>query len=131
MAAQGVMFDLDGTLILSDRQLGQYRLLPHAVEVLEHLQARGVPFLALTNGSAYPARAQAPRLAPHREAMTDVIAKALGIGRASVNVKAKTAEKLGPVGQGLSMEARAVVLLHRAAPPSGAKVLSADGGVAT
>lgn len=63
MAAQGVMFDLDGTLILSDRQLGQYRLLSHAVEVLEQLQARGVPFLALTNGSAYPARAQAPRLA--------------------------------------------------------------------
>ncbi|MDO8370922.1 MAG: 2-C-methyl-D-erythritol 2,4-cyclodiphosphate synthase, partial [Polaromonas sp.] len=28
-----------------------------------------------------------------------------------VNVKAKTAEKLGPVGQGLSIEARAVVLL--------------------
>jgi 2-C-methyl-D-erythritol 2,4-cyclodiphosphate synthase len=28
-----------------------------------------------------------------------------------VNVKAKTAEKLGPVGEGLSMEARAVVLL--------------------
>lgn len=63
MAAQGVMFDLDGTLILSDRQLGQYRLLPRAVEVLEQLQARGIPFLALTNGSAYPARAQAPRLA--------------------------------------------------------------------
>jgi 2-C-methyl-D-erythritol 2,4-cyclodiphosphate synthase len=28
-----------------------------------------------------------------------------------VNVKAKTAEKLGPVGQGLSIEARAVALL--------------------
>jgi 2-C-methyl-D-erythritol 2,4-cyclodiphosphate synthase len=28
-----------------------------------------------------------------------------------VNIKAKTAEKLGPVGQGLSIEARAVVLL--------------------
>lgn len=63
MAARGVMFDLDGTLILSDRQLGQYRLLPHAVEVLEELRGRGVPFLALTNGSAYPADQQAPRLA--------------------------------------------------------------------
>jgi len=57
--------------------------------------------------------AQAPRLAPHREAMTDAIAKALGIGRASVNVKAKTAEKLGPVGQGQSIEARATVLIYR------------------
>jgi 2-C-methyl-D-erythritol 2,4-cyclodiphosphate synthase len=31
-----------------------------------------------------------------------------------VNVKAKTAERLGPVGQGLAIEARAVVLLHAA-----------------
>ena len=33
--------------------------------------------------------------------------------RTQVNVKAKTAEKLGPVGEGLAIEARAVVLLHR------------------
>ena len=62
-AAEGVMFDLDGTLILSDRQLGQYRLLPGAVELLRELDRRGTPFLALTNGSAYPAAQQAPRLA--------------------------------------------------------------------
>ena len=62
-AAEGVMFDLDGTLILSDRQLGQYRLLPGAVELLEELDRRGLPFVALTNGSAYPAGQQAPRLA--------------------------------------------------------------------
>lgn len=61
--AEGVMFDLDGTLILSDRQLGQYRLLPGAVELLEELDRRGLPFVALTNGSAYPAAQQAPRLA--------------------------------------------------------------------
>ncbi len=57
--------------------------------------------------------AQAPRLAPHREAMVAVIARALGIEQACVNVKAKTAEKLGPVGQGQSIEARAIVLLFR------------------
>ncbi|MGZ3368248.1 MAG: hypothetical protein ACXWK1_04950, partial [Caulobacteraceae bacterium] len=62
-AAEGVMFDLDGTLILSDRQLGQYRLLPGAVELLQELDRRGLPFVALTNGSAYPAAQQAPRLA--------------------------------------------------------------------
>ncbi|MGZ5181337.1 MAG: 2-C-methyl-D-erythritol 2,4-cyclodiphosphate synthase [Ramlibacter sp.] len=55
--------------------------------------------------------AQAPRLAPHIEAMRARIAKALGLASAQVNVKAKTAEKLGPVGQGQSIEARAVVLL--------------------
>jgi len=60
--AKGVMFDLDGTLILSDRKLGGYTVLPGAVETLEALKARGVPYLALTNGSAYPAHVQAPRL---------------------------------------------------------------------
>jgi 4-nitrophenyl phosphatase len=50
-------------LILSDRQLGQYRLLPGAVELLQELDRRGLPFVALTNGSAYPAAQQAPRLA--------------------------------------------------------------------
>ncbi len=57
--------------------------------------------------------AQAPRLAPHREAMRQSIAKALDITPEQVNVKAKTAEKLGPVGQEQSIEARAVVLLNR------------------
>ncbi len=60
--ARGVMFDLDGTLILSNRELGEYRVLPSAVETLTELKARGIPFLALTNGSAYPAARQAPRL---------------------------------------------------------------------
>ena len=55
--------------------------------------------------------AQAPRLAPHIDAMRARIAKALALDPAQVNVKAKTAEKLGPVGQGQSIEARAVVLL--------------------
>ncbi|MBE0589732.1 MAG: 2-C-methyl-D-erythritol 2,4-cyclodiphosphate synthase, partial [Hydrogenophaga sp.] len=55
--------------------------------------------------------AQAPKLAPHIAAMGDAIARALDVAVQQVNVKAKTAEKLGPVGQGLSIEARAVVLL--------------------
>ncbi|MBA2961334.1 MULTISPECIES: 2-C-methyl-D-erythritol 2,4-cyclodiphosphate synthase [Ramlibacter] len=58
--------------------------------------------------------AQAPKLAPHIDAMRTRIAKALGVDAAQVNVKAKTAEKLGPVGQGQSIEARAVALLVRA-----------------
>ncbi len=55
--------------------------------------------------------AQSPRLAPHIPAMRARIAQALGLQESQINVKAKTAERLGPVGQGLSMEARAVVLL--------------------
>jgi 2-C-methyl-D-erythritol 2,4-cyclodiphosphate synthase len=55
--------------------------------------------------------AQAPKLAPYMPAMRESLARALGVAPGQVNVKAKTAEKLGPVGQGLSIEARAVVLL--------------------
>ena len=58
--------------------------------------------------------AQAPRLAPHIEAMRARIAQALDLPATHVNVKAKTAERLGPVGMGQSIEARAVVLLFAA-----------------
>lgn len=57
--------------------------------------------------------AQAPKLAPHIPGMVASIARTLGLAPEQVNVKAKTAEKLGPVGQGLSIEARAAVLLVR------------------
>jgi len=55
--------------------------------------------------------AQAPKLAPHIALMVAQIAQTLGVAPGQVNVKAKTAERLGPVGQELSIEARAVVLL--------------------
>lgn len=60
--------------------------------------------------------AQAPKLAPHIAAMCEGIARTLGLATGQVNVKAKTAEKIGPVGQGLSIEARAVALLVKMAP---------------
>jgi 2-C-methyl-D-erythritol 2,4-cyclodiphosphate synthase len=63
--------------------------------------------------------AQQPKLAPHIAAMRQRLAQALQIGEDQVNVKAKTAEKLGPVGQGLSIEARAVVLLMPLQPAQG------------
>ena len=43
--------------------------------------------------------AQAPRLAAHIPAMRARMAEALGLALEQVNVKAKTAERLGPVGQ--------------------------------
>ena len=55
--------------------------------------------------------AQAPKLAQHIAAMRASIARALEINVDQVNVKAKTAEKMGPVGEGKAIEARAVVLL--------------------
>jgi HAD superfamily hydrolase (TIGR01450 family) len=60
--AKGFLFDLDGTLVLSDRALGGYEVLPGAVEVLSSLQRRAIPFVVLTNGSAYRPADQARRL---------------------------------------------------------------------
>jgi 2-C-methyl-D-erythritol 2,4-cyclodiphosphate synthase len=55
--------------------------------------------------------AQAPKLGPHIPAMQTRLAQALAVQESQINIKAKTYEKLGPVGAGESMEARAVVLL--------------------
>lgn len=57
--------------------------------------------------------AQRPRLAPYRAAMAGVIAAALAIAPERVNVKAKTGEHLGPVGQASAIAARATILLQR------------------
>lgn len=57
--------------------------------------------------------AQKPKLAPYLPAMCQRIAEALQIPAERVNVKAKTAEKMGPVGRLEAIEARAVCLLYR------------------
>ena len=55
--------------------------------------------------------AQAPKLAPYILPMRENIAADLGIAVADVNVKAKTAERLGAVGRGEGIVAEAVVLI--------------------
>ena len=57
--------------------------------------------------------AQSPRLAPHIAAMRQSTAECLGLPVDAVNIKAKTAERMGPVGEGRAIEARAVCLLMR------------------
>ena len=57
--------------------------------------------------------AQKPRLAPHIDAMRARLAETLGLSVDVVNVKAKTAEKMGPVGELKAIETRAVCLLQR------------------
>jgi len=59
---KGLMFDLDGTLLLSDRSLGGYEILSGAAELLSELARRAFPFVVLTNGSAYPPASQAAKL---------------------------------------------------------------------
>ena len=57
--------------------------------------------------------AQAPKMAPHILAMRLRLAQALALELDQINVKAKTAEKMGPVGRGESIETRAVCLIYR------------------
>ncbi|MFI4869128.1 MAG: HAD-IIA family hydrolase [Steroidobacterales bacterium] len=59
---RGLIFDVDGTLLLSDRSLGAYQPLPGAAQTLATLKQRGVPFVLLTNGSAYAPADHAARL---------------------------------------------------------------------
>lgn len=55
--------------------------------------------------------AQAPKLAPHIDAMVEVIAADLGVSMGQINVKATTTERLGFTGRGEGIAAEAVVLL--------------------
>ncbi len=93
-------------------------------------QFRGADSLALLSEAARRVRAagyeignvdstivaQEPKLAPHIAPMRQRLALALALAVDQVSVKAKTAEKMGPVGRGESIEARAVCLLRRVAP---------------
>jgi len=56
------MFDLDGTLLLSDRSLNGYEILPGAAELLTELARRAFPFVVLTNGTAFAPAEQAEKL---------------------------------------------------------------------
>jgi 2-C-methyl-D-erythritol 2,4-cyclodiphosphate synthase len=57
--------------------------------------------------------AEEPKLTPFKAQMKRSISSILGVDFNNVNVKAKTAEGLGPVGQGLAIESTATVLLRR------------------
>lgn len=58
--------------------------------------------------------AQAPKMAPYILAMRQRLSTALGVTLEQVSVKAKTAEKMGPVGEGQAIEASAVCMLFKA-----------------
>jgi 2-C-methyl-D-erythritol 2,4-cyclodiphosphate synthase len=57
--------------------------------------------------------AERPKLSPHKRAIATNIAKLLEISDDRVNVKAKTGEKVGPIGRLEAIDADAVVMLQR------------------
>jgi 2-C-methyl-D-erythritol 2,4-cyclodiphosphate synthase len=57
---------------------------------------------------------EVPRLKPYREEVVANLANALGVGPEQVSIKAKTNERLGPVGAGEAIACMAVVLLESA-----------------
>ncbi|WP_281174894.1 2-C-methyl-D-erythritol 2,4-cyclodiphosphate synthase [Gulbenkiania indica] len=59
--------------------------------------------------------AQAPKLAPHIDAMRRTLAEDLGLAPEQVNIKGKTNEKLGYLGRGEAIETHAICLLMAAA----------------
>jgi 2-C-methyl-D-erythritol 2,4-cyclodiphosphate synthase len=58
-----------------------------------------------------------PQLGPHREAMRETIARALGVGAGQVSVKATRGEGMGFIGRGEGAAALAVATLERPERP--------------
>ncbi|GHT64005.1 2-C-methyl-D-erythritol 2,4-cyclodiphosphate synthase [Spirochaetia bacterium] len=54
-----------------------------------------------------------PKLIPYRERIRAALAAALDVGPEVIFIKGKTAEGLGPIGEGAAVEAEAVCLLER------------------
>ncbi len=82
-------------------------------EALRRARARG--FVVASADTVVTA--ERPRLGPWKERIRASLAAMLALPPDRVGVKAKTAEGLGPVGEGRALEARAVVLLVRAPRP--------------
>jgi NagD protein len=61
-AIRGFVFDLDGTLALGDQRNRGLHPEPGAVELLQYLSGRGVPFVVFTNGTVRTARQYVPKL---------------------------------------------------------------------
>lgn len=57
-----------------------------------------------------------PKLKEFRTAIRESLATAVRLPISCVSVKFKTAEKIGPIGEGQSCEAQAIVLLRQRAP---------------
>ena len=79
-------------------------------EVLAALRAEG---LAVVHVDA-TVLMERPKLGPHRDAIRDRLAQALGLDRRDVNVKASTGEGMGFIGRGEGVAALAIATVESA-----------------
>jgi 2-C-methyl-D-erythritol 2,4-cyclodiphosphate synthase len=77
-------------------------------DVVGRLEARGGEIINADTVIA----AEEPRIAPHVAAMKAVLCPVLGVPEPALGIKAKTAEGLGPVGEGRAIACWAVVLVR-------------------
>jgi 2-C-methyl-D-erythritol 2,4-cyclodiphosphate synthase len=76
-------------------------------KALERVRARGLVPVHLDT----IVHAERPKLSPHKAAIRRRLAQLLGLPESAVNVKAKTEEGLGPIGEGRAISATAIVTL--------------------
>lgn len=82
---------------------------PFVEKAVERAAARG---LKVVNAD-FVVVAEEPRMAPHRSAIRKALAEMLRVEPERVNLKAKTMEGLGPIGEGKAIGCYAVVLLEK------------------
>ncbi len=61
--------------------------------------------------------AEQPKLSAHKPALSQRLAELLRVDSRCVNVKAKTGERVGPIGRQEAMSAQAIVLLDNGSAP--------------
>lgn len=59
--------------------------------------------------------AQAPKMMPYILEMKELLASVFGLNKTDISIKAKTKEKMDSVGEGMAIEAQAVVMLEKIA----------------
>lgn len=60
---RALIFDIDGTLAMMDKETGTYEALPGAIQSLVDARDRNLPVVAYTNGTFFPPSHYYPRLA--------------------------------------------------------------------
>ncbi len=110
----GLMFDVDGTLLLSDRALSGYELLPGAIELLTALRERDFPFVLFTNGSHYPPAEQAAKLRASGLPVEDAQMLTPSVVTADHMMRAGSRRTLvlGTRGVGHALEAAGIETVH-------------------